>query len=82
MIDFFDLSYLAKGSSIQRKGYRAITASGIMVAEWKILAEKGDSFKQKILELKRSGIKTEPAFAQMLGLKGDPYQAVLTTTNS
>lgn len=48
-----------------------------MVAEWRILSEQGGVFKQKVLDLKKSGIKTEPAFAQLLGLKGDPYDELL-----
>lgn len=159
--DFFDLSYLQRGSAIQQAGYRAIQSSGIlnrlkdfspvvvgtlpldlftymsdidiicyytdasrfesrlhdatrkklggidtiiasfehdrfqfeivgqpvpvvqqvayrhMLAEWNILSAKDDSFKAKIMELKRKGIKTEPAFAQLLGLQGDPYEALL-----
>ena len=51
-----------------------------MVAEMKILSEKGEDFRRKILELKQSGIKTEPAFAQLLGLEGDPYQELLRYT--
>lgn len=48
-----------------------------MIKEYEILNQKGDDFKSKIIELKRQGIKTEPAFAMLLGLEGDPYQALL-----
>ena len=159
--DFFDLTYLSKGSAVQQTGLRAIIDSGIMnslkefspvvvgtlpidlftsdsdidiiccysditefeskldgssridlngiksvisnfdfngfkfeivgqpipvtdqlayrhlVVEWKILEERGDGFRQEIINLKESGIKTEPAFAQLLDLPGDPYEALL-----
>jgi len=48
-----------------------------MIIEAKILEEKGEDFRQKIIELKKQGIKTEPAFAQLLDLKGNPYEALL-----
>lgn len=35
------------------------------------------ALKPKVIALKQKGIKTEPAFAQLLGLKGDPYEAML-----
>ncbi len=35
------------------------------------------SIRNEILRLKEAGLKTEPAFAQVLGLKGDPYEAIL-----
>ncbi|GAA4152456.1 DUF4269 domain-containing protein [Chryseobacterium ginsenosidimutans] len=47
-----------------------------MIVEYKILQEKGDDFKQKIIELKKKGIKTEPAFGILLGLK-NPYEDLL-----
>lgn len=47
-----------------------------MIAEHKILQEKGENFKQKIIELKRKGIKTEPAFGMLLNLK-NPYEDLL-----
>jgi hypothetical protein len=49
-----------------------------MLAEFRILQQRGKTFKEKIIELKKKGLKTEPAFAQLLGLKGDPYSALLT----
>lgn len=48
-----------------------------MLIEHQILQEKGDGFKQQIIELKRQGLKTEPAFAQLLELAGNPYEALL-----
>lgn len=47
-----------------------------MLAEYKILQEKGEDFKQKIIELKNQGIKTEPAFGILLGLE-NPYEDLL-----
>ena len=47
-----------------------------MIAEYKILEGKGKDFKQKIIELKKKGIKTEPAFGILLGLE-NPYEDLL-----
>ncbi|WP_250252977.1 DUF4269 domain-containing protein [Chryseobacterium sp. Marseille-Q3244] len=47
-----------------------------MIAEHKILQEKGEEFKQKIIDLKKKGIKTEPAFGMLLGLE-NPYKDLL-----
>lgn len=47
-----------------------------MIAEYKILQEKGEAFKQKIIELKKKGIKTEPAFGILLSLE-NPYEDLL-----
>lgn len=47
-----------------------------MIAEYKILQEKGEDFKQKIIELKKKGIKTESAFGMLLNLE-NPYQDLL-----
>ncbi len=51
-----------------------------MLIEYKILQAHPESFKQQVIQLKQSGFKTEPAFAHLLGLKGDPYQALLSYT--
>ncbi|RZK43566.1 MAG: DUF4269 domain-containing protein [Pedobacter sp.] len=53
-----------------------------MLIEYKILEEKGETFRKKIIGLKRSGLKTEPAFAQLLQLEGDPYTSLLQYTTS
>ena len=48
-----------------------------MIIEYEIMNKMGEEFKTRIVELKKSGIKTEPAFAILLGLEGDPYKALL-----
>ncbi len=48
-----------------------------MVVEARLLALGGAALRRRIVALKRSGVKTEPAFAQCLGLDGDPYIALL-----
>lgn len=47
-----------------------------MIAEYKIMQEKGEEFKQKIIELKKKGIKTEPAFGMLMNLE-NPYEDLL-----
>lgn len=49
-----------------------------MLIEYAILRERGLEFKQQVRALKLAGLKTEPAFAQLLGLEGNPYEALLT----
>lgn len=48
-----------------------------MLIEYRLLQERGPAFRQQVIDLKCSGLKTEPAFAQLLGLTGDPYLALL-----
>ncbi|KGO84724.1 diadenosine tetraphosphate hydrolase [Flavobacterium rivuli WB 3.3-2 = DSM 21788] len=48
-----------------------------MIAEYKILQQEGEDFRKQVIALKRAGYKTEPAFAKLLNLKGDPYIAIL-----
>lgn len=47
-----------------------------MLVEARILALMGDIFADQIRKLKCDGLKTEPAFAQLLELGGDPYLAL------
>ncbi|RDK82930.1 UNVERIFIED_ORG: uncharacterized protein DUF4269 [Idiomarina abyssalis] len=37
----------------------------------------GNEFIDRIRQLKESGLKTEPAICQIMGISGDPYTAVL-----
>jgi hypothetical protein len=49
-----------------------------MVMEARLLALSGEQAREGIRELKRNGMKTEPAFARYFGIPGDdPYQALL-----
>lgn len=48
-----------------------------MIIEHKILQENDEKFRRDIIKLKERGLKTEPAFAKLLGLEGNPYQALL-----
>ena len=48
-----------------------------MLTEYKILQQKGVVFKRKVTALKKQGLKTEPAFARLLGIKGNPYEELL-----
>ena len=48
-----------------------------MVKEYEILEKEGEEFRKKIINLKEKGWKTEPAFAELLGLKGNPYEELL-----
>lgn len=53
------------------------TAYRHMVVEARLLAIGGEEARRKIRELKRAGLKTEPAFARCFHLQGDPYQTLL-----
>ncbi len=48
-----------------------------MLIEHRILQEKGTEFKAEIIALKAKGLKTEPAFAKLLKLEGNPYEELL-----
>lgn len=57
--------------TVQQRAFRH------MLVEYQLLKQKGAEFKAKVKRLKATGLKTEPAFAKLLGLEGDPYQALL-----
>lgn len=43
-----------------------------MIIEYELLQINPD-LKKKVMDLKKIGYKTEPAFCELLGIKGDPY---------
>jgi hypothetical protein len=45
-----------------------------LIAEYNLLTIGGEPARKRILSLKQSGMKTEPAFAHYFGINGDPYQ--------
>jgi len=47
------------------------------VIERRLLDLGGPTLTQAIMTLRHRGLKTEPAFAALLGLTGDPYAALL-----
>ena len=55
----------------QQRGWRHFSV------ERRLLALGGRDFRAAVLAVRRQGIKTEPAFATVLGLSGDPYIAML-----
>lgn len=55
----------------EQNGYRH------MVVEDRMLRLFGARFRQEVIRLKTEGIKTEPAFALLLGLSEDPYARLL-----
>ncbi|AUP81367.1 DUF4269 domain-containing protein [Flavivirga eckloniae] len=48
-----------------------------MLIEYDILNQKGSHFKTNIKKLKSEGLNTEAAFAKLLSISGNPYEALL-----
>lgn len=53
------------------------TAYRHFLIEERLLKLHGELFREQVLKTRMNGLKTEPAFAEVLKLKGDPYQALL-----
>ncbi|KUG08498.1 DUF4269 domain-containing protein [Solirubrum puertoriconensis] len=49
-----------------------------LIVEHALLQAGGAAWLEAVRALKLQGLKTEPAFAQLLQLPGDPYEALLT----
>lgn len=58
-------------SSVRQTAYRHFQV------EERFLKLGGEKFLSSLQQLRRQGLKTEPAFAQVLGLSGDPFQQLL-----
>ena len=72
IIDGFEIEIFGQNTpSTQQNAYRH------MLIEHKLLLEKGEGFRQEIIDLKQQGYKTEPAFAKLLGLEGNSYKELL-----
>lgn len=57
--------------SIKQRGYLHF------LIEERLLKIGGESFAEKIKKARQQGLKTEPAFAKVLGLNGDPFEELL-----
>ena len=71
-IDGFPVEVFGQNRPVkEQEGYRHL------VIEYELLKIHGAAFRAAVIHLKKAGVKTEPAFAQVLGLEGDPYLALL-----
>lgn len=71
-IDAFEIEIFGQNIPTQEQnGYKH------MLIEDKILRLKDENFRLEIIKLKENGIKTEPAFGLLLGLKGNVYEELL-----
>ncbi|MET0287782.1 MAG: DUF4269 domain-containing protein [Polyangiales bacterium] len=70
-IDGMRVEVFAQPVPVARQlGFRHMIVEGRLLTVFPTL-------RDEVLALKRAGVKTEPAFASVLGLQGDPYQALL-----
>lgn len=71
-LDSFEIEIFGQNRPVKEQhGYRH------MIVEHALLEQYGIDFKTKIIELKKQGLKTEPAFAMLLALEGNPYSEML-----
>lgn len=72
MVDYMEIEiYASSVESYNTNGYRH------MLIEYKLLNLYGERFREEVIKLKKEGMKTEPAFAKILNLNGNPYEELL-----
>lgn len=75
-------SFVAAGWTIELFGQAAPISEQYgwrhFVVEQRLLALGGNAFRVAVMAQRHNGMKTEPAFAAVLGLDGDPYEALLS----
>jgi len=72
VVDNFEIEIFGQSTPTKQQfAYRHL------IVEHNLLNKHGEKFRQQIVEFKRQGYKTEPAFALALGLTGDPYIELL-----
>lgn len=72
ILDNFEIEIFGQSTPVKEQfAYRHL------IIEYNLLNKYGDKFKQQVIELKRQGHKTEPAFTIALNLTGDPYMELL-----
>jgi hypothetical protein len=72
----FDFELFAQPISVEKQNaYRHMIIKHYLLS-------KNPEVRSEIIELKERGIKTEPAFAQVFGLVGDPYDELLALGSS
>lgn len=71
-IDDMEIEIYAQSlETCKQNGYRH------MIVEDRILKLGGERTRDEIINLKKEGLKTEPAFARCLGIEGNPYDELL-----
>ncbi|MBZ4043706.1 DUF4269 domain-containing protein [Flavobacterium hibisci] len=71
-INTFEIEIFGQNTPTElQNGYRH------MLIEHQILNSKGENFRLEVIRLKEKGLKTEPAFGLLLGLKGNVYEELL-----
>ena len=72
MFDGFEIEVFAEAIPVaQQNAYRHMCQTA------RVIEAGGPHIREAIRDLKRRGMKTEPAVAHLLALDGDPYEAVL-----